>query len=130
MRSVRATTLPVPPARMPSARPLVGERAKHLHHGPVAAECEHRVVLVRVGVGEHGRMSGGQRLHHVTRDTGVSERLYRFGANAQSPSRGGVDDQQHALDSPRSKLHRDRSVHAASRTLRTCIARLSAVNGF
>ena len=104
------------------------KRAKHLHHRSIAAEREHRVIVMRVGVGERGRVSGGLRLHQMALDSRVGKSLHRLGADPQSSSRGGVHDQQHALDSPWSDSRRRRRAHATSRLFLTCIAKLSAVN--
>src|SRR5687767_5348099 len=108
----------------------MGEDAQDLHHRSIAAEGEYRVVFVRVGPGENRGMAGRFGWHSVTGDASVAKRLQRLLSYSRTTARRGIHDQQHALDPARREFHRRRCTHsAASGTLRTCIARLSAVNG-
>ena len=112
-------------------RPLMGERTQDFHHRSIPAEREDGVVLVRVGFGEDSRVTRRFGRHCVARHSGILERFLGFRSTPRAAAGRGVHDQQDSLDSPRRELHRCRRAHAAaSRTLRTCTARFSAVNGF
>jgi hypothetical protein len=106
----------------------MGKRAQNFHHGSVTAEREHRVVLVRVHFGDDCCVAGRFRAHHVAVYAGFGERFQRLATNPVSAPRRRINDQQDSLDPPRLQPRRRRRAHAASNTLRTCIARFSAVN--
>jgi len=67
-------------------RSLVRESAQHFHDSPVAAECKHGVVFVRVRPRDRRRVSGRFGGHGVATDPGVGKGLQGLAVDARSPS--------------------------------------------
>ena len=97
------------------------ERAEDLHHRSVATERKHRVVLMRVVLGDSPRMSGRFSQHEVTIDTGVGERLQGSPPDALSAARCRINNQKYALNSSRRESHCCRGAHAVDSKIRTLL---------